>query len=77
MGTNKRYPYLAAQRAEENELRKARKAGPLQSLTDVQIRSHTVPIAGPLSRSREPNPGPAFAEDCGPTSRTGGSVEPV
>ncbi|SDL69610.1 hypothetical protein SAMN04488593_1613 [Microbacterium azadirachtae] len=44
VGTNKRYPYLAAQRAEENELRKARKAGPLQSLTDIQIRSHTVPI---------------------------------
>ncbi|GAA4477404.1 hypothetical protein GCM10023171_00040 [Microbacterium panaciterrae] len=45
VGTNKRYPYLAAQRAEENELCKARKAAPLQSLSDVQIRSHAVPIS--------------------------------
>jgi hypothetical protein len=31
MDTNKRWPHLAAQRAEENELRNARAAGPLQT----------------------------------------------
>lgn len=44
MGTNKRWPHLAAQRAEENALRKARAAGPLQTLTDAQIRAWAVPM---------------------------------
>lgn len=44
MGANKRWPHLAAQRAKENELRKARASGPLQSLTDVQVRAWAVPV---------------------------------
>lgn len=37
MGTNRRYPSLGPQLAEQRELREAAKVGPLQSLTDAQI----------------------------------------
>jgi len=40
MGTNKRYPHLAAQRGEERELREARKRGPLRTLDAVQLQLH-------------------------------------
>lgn len=38
MGSNRRYPQLGPQLAEERELRQARQAGPLQTLTDAQLR---------------------------------------
>lgn len=38
MGSNRRYPQLAPQLAEERELREARKSGPLQSLIDAQLK---------------------------------------
>jgi hypothetical protein len=38
MSSNRRYPQLGAQLAEERELREARESGPLQSLTDAQLR---------------------------------------
>lgn len=44
MGTNKRYPHMAGQFAEERKLREASARGPLQSLTDIQIRARMVPI---------------------------------
>lgn len=40
MGTNKRYPHNAGRLAEERELREARTHGPLQTLTDDQLRLH-------------------------------------
>lgn len=45
MGTNKRYPYKAAQLAEERRLREARRAGPLQSLSDAQVRLGEVVVS--------------------------------
>lgn len=38
MGTNKRYPHLGSQLAEERELREARKRGALHSLSADQLR---------------------------------------
>lgn len=38
MGSNRRYPQLGPQLAEERELREARRSGPLQSLSDAQLR---------------------------------------
>lgn len=38
MGSNRRYPQLAPQLAEQRELREARRVGPLQSLTADQLR---------------------------------------
>ena len=38
MGSNRRYPQLGPQLAEERELREARKSGPLQSLTADQLK---------------------------------------
>lgn len=44
MGSNRRYPHLAEQRAQERELREARKSGPLRSLTPEQIALHRYPL---------------------------------
>ena len=38
MGTNKRYPHLGSQLAEERELREARKRGALLTLSAEQLR---------------------------------------
>lgn len=51
VGTNRRYPDLGAQRAEARELREARKAGPLQSLTPEQLRLHDEPLTIAPSRT--------------------------
>jgi len=40
VGTNKRYPHNGGRLAEERELREARTHGPLQTLTDDQLRLH-------------------------------------
>lgn len=47
MGTNKRYPNITPQRAEERELREASKQGQLHTLSDEQLRlySQVVSIA--------------------------------
>ena len=37
MGTNRRYPNLTPQRAEQRELIEAAKSGPLHTLTDEQL----------------------------------------
>lgn len=44
VGTNKRYPHIGGQRAEERELRAARKAGTLRTLTDEQLNLFTHPV---------------------------------
>lgn len=44
VGTNRRYPYLAGKRREELELRAARAAGHLHSLTPEQLRLNTQPM---------------------------------
>ena len=44
MGTNKRYPYIGGQRAEERELREARKHGPLRTLDADQLRLFSQPL---------------------------------
>lgn len=44
VGTNKRYPYLPAQRGEERELREVRKRGPLRTLDSLQLRRHAQPL---------------------------------
>lgn len=41
VGTNRRYPQHASQLAEQRELRDARAKGPLQTLTDAQLRLGT------------------------------------
>lgn len=47
VGTNRRYPALGSQLAEERELREARARGALQSLSSEQLRlrSHVLSIA--------------------------------
>lgn len=44
VGTNKRYPHIGGQRAEERELRAARKAGPLRTLGAEQLNLFTQPV---------------------------------
>lgn len=44
MGSNRRYPEHAMRLADERELREARKRGPLQSLTSVQLELATKPL---------------------------------
>lgn len=44
MGSNRRYPDHAIRLADERELREARKHGPLQSLTSVQLSLATKPL---------------------------------
>lgn len=66
VGTNKRYPYLAAQRAEDNELRKARKAGPLQSRSPT---SRSAPTPFP-SRTRRARPRCGVMPGCGSATST-------
>lgn len=44
VGTNKRYPYIGGQRAEERELRAARKQGPLRTLAAEQLRLSSEPV---------------------------------
>lgn len=44
VGTSKRYPHLAGQRAEERELREAMVRGPLLTLTERQVRYGLVPV---------------------------------
>lgn len=41
MGTNKRYPNITPQRAEERELREASKQGQLNTLSSEQLRLHS------------------------------------
>jgi hypothetical protein len=50
VGTNRRYPDLAEKRAQERELRQARERGPLQSLTDDQLRLHRETVSIPPER---------------------------
>jgi hypothetical protein len=45
MGSNRRYASLGPQRAEERELREARRRGRLQSLTDEQLRLHSAVLS--------------------------------
>lgn len=50
MGTNKRYPNLGPQLAEQRELREARRRGPLHTLTDEQIALHRSIVSIPPER---------------------------
>ena len=52
VGTNRRYPDLGPRLAEQRELREARKAGPLQSLTPDQLRLHDEPVTTAPPRSQ-------------------------
>lgn len=45
MGSNRRYPDLGAQLAEQRELREARKQGSLQSLTEDQLKLHRAVVS--------------------------------
>jgi len=58
VGTNKRYPNLGPQLAEERELREARKRGPLQSLTSDQLRLATQVLS--IAPERPPTWGRAW-----------------
>lgn len=52
MGTNKRYPNLTPERAEERELREASKQGPLQTLSADQLRLQSRVISLAPERTR-------------------------
>lgn len=52
MGTNKRYPNITPQRAEERELREASKRGPLQTLSTDQLRLQSQVISIAPDRTR-------------------------
>lgn len=52
MGSNKRYPNLAPQLAQERELRQARKAGTIRTLSPDQLRLHQQAVT--IAPEREP-----------------------
>jgi len=52
VGTNARYSYISAQRAEERALLAASKQGPLQTLSAEQLRLHARVVS--IAPERQP-----------------------